>query len=238
MNILKVKNLGFSYGNNRVLDKINLTISRGDFVGIVGSNGCGKSTLLKLCLGLVKPSFGTVNMFGEEISKFKNWRNIGYIPQKATSFNQGFPATVEEVVSANLYHKSPLDFIGNKDNKEKINKVLDIVGMKEYKKRLIGKLSGGQQQRIFIAKALISNPKIIFMDEPTVGIDKKSEKLFYQLMGTLNKERDITIVMVTHDISEIGKKANKIINIVDTRLTEIQNTVQCRAENCIEQLVK
>ncbi|HQL37703.1 MAG TPA: metal ABC transporter ATP-binding protein, partial [Bacillota bacterium] len=191
--IIRVENISFGYGKAKVLDDVSTSIVDGDFIGIVGPNGSGKSTLLRIFLGLIKPQKGTVRVFDTDIEKFSQWGKIGYIPQKATSFNQGFPATVEEVVLANLYPIVGLAGRIKKAHREKVDEALQTVGMLEQKKSMVGRLSGGQQQRVFIAKALVSAPRVIFMDEPTVGIDQKSEESFYELMGSLNREKGITL---------------------------------------------
>ena len=218
--IIKIENITFGYGRTNVLDEVSTTIKDGDFMGIVGPNGSGKSTMLKIFLGLLKPQKGTVKVFDTNINKFNQWGKIGYIPQKATSFNQGFPATVEEVVSANLYPMVGLAGRIGKLHMEKVDEALRIVDMLEYKKRIIGRLSGGQQQRVFIAKSLVSDPRVIFMDEPTVGIDQKSEESFYELMDSLNKNRGITLVIVTHDIGAIDKRVNRVLCLSEGKLHE------------------
>lgn len=218
--IIRVENISFGYGRVNVLDNVSTSIINGDFLGIVGPNGSGKSTLLRIFLGLIKPQKGTVRVFDTDIEKFDQWGKIGYIPQKATSFNQGFPATVEEVVSANLYPIVGLAGRIKKAHKEKVDEALRTVGMLEKKKSIIGRLSGGQQQRVFIAKALVSAPRVIFMDEPTVGIDRNSEESFYELMKSLNRERGITLVMVTHDIGAIDKRVNRVLCLSEGKLYE------------------
>lgn len=218
--IIKIENIIFGYGRTTVLDDVSTIIKDGDFMGIVGPNGSGKSTMLKIFLGLLKPQKGTVKVFDTDINKFNQWGKIGYIPQKATSFNQGFPATVEEVVSANLYPMVGLAGRIGKNHKEKVDEALGIVDMLEYKKRIIGRLSGGQQQRVFIAKSLVSAPRVIFMDEPTVGIDQKSEESFYELMESLNKNRGITLVIVTHDIGAIDNRVNRVLCLSEGKLHE------------------
>jgi zinc transport system ATP-binding protein len=218
--IIKIENITFGYGRTNVLDDVSTTIKDGDFMGIVGPNGSGKSTMLKIFLGLLKPQKGTVKVFDTDINKFNQWGKIGYIPQKATSFNQGFPATVEEVVSSNLYPMVGLAGRIGKNHKEMVDEALGIVNMLEYKKRIIGRLSGGQQQRVFIAKSLVSAPRVIFMDEPTVGIDQKSEESFYELMESLNKNRGITLVIVTHDIGAIDNRVNRVLCLSEGKLHE------------------
>lgn len=218
--IIKIGNISFGYGKINVLDEISTSVCDGDFLGIVGPNGSGKSTLLKIFLGLLKPHKGSVKVFDTDIEKFDRWDKIGYIPQKATSFNQGFPATVKEVVSANLYPIVGLARRIGKAHREKVDTALRTVGMLEYKDRMIGRLSGGQQQRIFIAKSLVSNPEVIFMDEPTVGIDRESEESFFELMDYLNKDKGITLVMVTHDIGAIDRRVNRVLCLSDGKLHE------------------
>lgn len=209
--IIEAKNISFAYEGKNILNNTSLEIYSGDFMAIVGPNGSGKSTLMKICTGLIKPNQGNVVLFGKDINKFKDWGKLGYIPQKATSFNQDFPATVEEVVKSNLYSRVGLMGRITKQHMEKVHEVLDLVGMLDFKDRLIGRLSGGQQQRVFIAKALVSSPEILFMDEPTTGIDANSEKDFYALMEELNKEKNLTIVMVTHDIGAVSKNISRVI---------------------------
>lgn len=209
--IIEANNIYFSYEGRNILENAQLKIFQGDFMAIVGPNGSGKSTLMKICTGLLKPKQGNVILFDKELSKFKEWGRIGYVPQKATSFNQDFPATVEEVVKANLFSRVGLMGRVSKEHLEKVDEVLDLVGMLDFKKRLIGKMSGGQQQRVFIAKALVSSPEILFMDEPTTGIDANSEKDFYALMADLNKEKNISIVMVTHDVGAVSKNVSRMI---------------------------
>lgn len=209
-NIIEIKNLSFRYGNINVLDDINMQISRGEFVGLIGPNGSGKSTLLKIILGLLNPQQGEVTLFGHPVNRFNAWDKIGYVSQKANSFNTGFPATVHEVVAMGLYGKKGVFKPLNKLDKEKIRKAIELVGLSEFEKRNIGKLSGGQQQRTFIARALVNDPELLILDEPTVGIDVESTKQFYNLLDNLNKELGITIILVSHDIGVVTKQVTQI----------------------------
>ncbi len=208
--IVEVNDVSFSYGDNVVLDRVNLFVEKGDFVGIVGPNGSAKTTLLKLMLGLLDPKEGSIKLFGKDIKQFKDFKKIGYVSQDVREFNKKFPATVEEIVGINLY--SNLRFFKTMDElgKEKIQRALSIVGMEEYNNRLIGNLSGGQKQRVFIARALVNDPKVIFMDEPLIGVDLESQNIFYNLMENLNKNYNITLIMVSHDIGVISTKVNKL----------------------------
>ncbi|TRZ52665.1 metal ABC transporter ATP-binding protein [bacterium] len=204
--IVEVSGVSFFYGNDEILNNISLDVHEGDYLGLVGPNGAGKTTLLKIMLGLLPFQKGQVKLFGTELKKFKKWSDIGYVPQKATNFDVNFPATVKEVVLMGRYGKKGLFTHITKIDENIAAKALSEVGMQEYKNRLIGDLSGGQQQRVFIARALAGEPKIIFLDEPTSGIDAKSQDEFYSIIKKLNQELDLTIVLVSHDIEKITKE--------------------------------
>ena len=208
--VLEVKDLSFSYPDKSILHRLSFDVDAGDFMCIVGTNGTGKSTLLKLILNQLSPLEGEIKLLGTNSEKYKDFASIAYVSQKATNINRDFPATVEEVVSLGLYSKKGLFKRNTKEDKKLIDSALERVGMLDYKHRQIGYLSGGQQQRVFIAKALISNPRIIFLDEPTTGIDIRAVDSICCLLGDLNKNSGITIVMVTHDISSIIYHSNKI----------------------------
>lgn len=205
-NIIEVKNVSFSYGKRDVLKHVQLMVHRGDYLGLVGGNGSGKTTLLKIILGLVKPDEGMVRLFGKDLATFKEWSRIGYVPQAATHFDQGFPATVEEVVLMGRFAEAGLFRSITKKDREKAHKALEAVGMQEYRTRLIGELSGGEKQRTFIARALAGEPEILFLDEPTVGVEKEVREDFYALLKKLNEE-GLTVVLVTHDLENIAHEA-------------------------------
>jgi zinc transport system ATP-binding protein len=214
--IISIKDLSFHYGNQYVLENINFELPRGAFLGLVGPNGSGKSTLIKNILGILKPQQGSIFLFDVPIQKFKKWDKIGYVSQKANSFNSGFPATVFEVVSMGLYGKIGLFRFLKKEHKQKIYDAIQAVGMREYSDRNIGELSGGQQQRVFIARALVSDPELLILDEPTVGIDAKSVKEFYDLLGDLNNEKGLTMLLVTHDVGAVSDKITHVACINKT----------------------
>ncbi len=201
--IIEVIDVSFSYGNGDALSGITLDVHDGDYLGLVGPNGAGKTTLLKIMLGLLLPTKGQVKIFGQELKKFKQWSDIGYVPQKATNFDPNFPATVKEVVLMGRYGRKGLFRQINKEDENAAEKALKEVGMNEYENRLIGDLSGGQQQRVFIARALAGEPKIIFLDEPTSGVDTKTQNEFYEIMKKLNQELGLTLILVSHDIKKI-----------------------------------
>lgn len=210
--IIKLQEVSFSYGETNILSNITFSVNKGDFVGLVGQNGSGKTTLIKILLGILKKRSGKIIIFDSPIEEFKENKKIGYVPQKATNFDPFFPATVFEIVSMGLLsQKKNPKRITSADNKL-INSVLTQVNMTHYKKRRIGELSGGQQQKVFIARALVSNPELLILDEPSAGIDQKSRDEFYEMLGKLNK-KGMTIIMITHDLSRITKHINKVASL-------------------------
>jgi zinc transport system ATP-binding protein len=214
-NIIELDKICFSYNSEEVVKNVSLKIHKGDYVGIIGPNGSGKSTLIKLMLGLLKPKDGTVKLFGREIKDFKDWSKIGYVPQR-TSVETNLPLTVEEMVAMGRYGKRGLFHFPNKEDREKTIKALKQVDMLEFKNRQIGELSGGQQQRVFIARALSSEPEVIFLDEPTAGVDIKTQKQFYGLLRKLNRELDLTLVLISHELDVVAHEATELVYINKT----------------------
>lgn len=208
--LIQINDLSFSYNQNLALERINLNIKRGDFVGIIGPNGSGKTTLLKIMLGLLKPQSGSVLLFGQKISELNEWHKIGYVPQKVTSLEVRFPVTVEEVVSMGRTGQSRFFFAFSRVDKDAIDEALKVVGMENYKHRLITELSGGQQQRVFIARALASKPELLILDEPTVGVDLEAQSKFYELLKELNQTFRLTLVLVSHDIDVIASEVKTL----------------------------
>jgi len=214
-NIIEVKNVSFAYGKNEVLKDITFEVHQGDYLGLVGPNGAGKTTLLRIILGLLIPQNGSIKLFGEDIKDFKNWEKISYVPQKVTNFDVNFPAKVEEIVQMGLYGKKGLLHGITTSDKKAVRVALERVGMWSFKDRLIGDLSGGEQQRVFIARALVSQPEVIFLDEPATGIDQKSEDDFYALLKQLNAE-GLTLILISHDIERVVQNTMHIACINHT----------------------
>jgi len=207
--LISLKHVFFRYRTEDVLEDINLDISKGDFVGIIGPNGGGKTTLLKIILGLAKPSSGEVRLYDQPIHEFKQWTNIGYVPQRADQANVQVPITVEEVVSLGRVAKAGLFRRFSEKDRVAVQAALAQVEMSEHKHRLITELSGGQQQRVFIAKALASEPELLVLDEPTAGVDSESQEEFYQLLSKLAKS-NLTLLIVSHDIDVILNEVNQV----------------------------
>lgn len=209
--VISVKNLSYEYASDLdALKNINLEVMKGDFIGLIGPNGGGKSTLLKLMMGILPLQKGLVELFGVDLKHFRDWHFIGYVSQKATHFDKRFPATVREVVSMGRTTQIGLfKRLQSKDEKI-IEEALDDVYMIEYKDRPLYELSGGQQQKIFIARALASHPKLLVLDEPTIGIDVQAQEQFYLLLQKLRQKKNLTIILVSHDIDVISTQVNSL----------------------------
>jgi zinc transport system ATP-binding protein len=196
--IVELRDISVRYANGVLaLDSITLDINDKDLIAFIGPNGAGKSTLLKVILGLIKPTSGYVKLFGSsELSK--SLKYVGYVPQSAQARDPNTPFSVFETVmlgrtaQAGLFHG-----MGVRDRK-KVEEVLKLFGIFELKDRKIGQLSGGQSQRVFLAKAMVADPKLLLLDEPTSGVDTTSKGEFYKLLERLNKENGITIILCSH----------------------------------------
>ncbi len=209
--IIEVKNLHFQYGGEEVLKGLTFNIYEGDYVGIIGPNGGGKTTLIKILLGLLPFSSGEVELFNKSLRQFREFDKMGYVPQRIAYMDMNFPATVKEIVtSGRMVTRGPFSRLDSKD-KEAIQKVMKVTEIESLQHRLIGKLSGGERQRVFIARALASDPLVLILDEPTVGVDVSAQKKFYEFLKKLNKEHKITILFITHDIDVIAKEATKVL---------------------------
>lgn len=212
MNVITAKNLHFAYENETVVHDASFAIKKGDYVGLIGQNGSGKSTLVKLILGLLKAQMGSIELFDTSQKSFKDWHRIGYIPQRSGIFDQNFPAQVEEIVGMGL--------INTHTDKAAINRALEVVNLTTQKKRQLRELSGGQQQRVLIARALVSHPELLILDEPVVGVDQESQQSFYRLLKRLNKEHGITILLISHDLDIVAHEADYILTLNQGEICE------------------
>jgi zinc transport system ATP-binding protein len=235
--IIKFKDVSFGYENKTILENVNLDINKGDYIGIIGQNGAGKSTLLKLMIHSISPVKGNIELLGKDIENFNSWEQIGYVDQKSNSFSSSFPVTVSEVVSMNLASKIGLFKRINKKHLKEVEEVLKLVGIYEYKDRLIGSLSGGQQQKVFIARELMKSPKILFLDEPTVGIDVNGQREFYKILKELNENLNLTIVIVSHDLFIVKEEVKKLALIKDRNVKVIENSKNEISKNMMLELL-
>lgn len=210
MNILEIKNLSFSYTGQTVLKNINFKITEGDYIALLGPNGSGKTTLIKLLLGLLPNKKGKINLFDSDLQKFHDWQNIGYLEQK-TSTPRNMPMTAFAVVRLGLLSTKKGLKLFNKEDNEKTISLMKKLHCFSYKDKLFAELSGGQQQRVLLARTLINEPKFLILDEPSTALDSSSRDEFFEIISALNKEKKTTILLVTHDISQVGKYVNKFL---------------------------
>ena len=208
--LVRVENVTFSYDTIPVLEDVTFSICRGDFLSVIGPNGSGKTTLVKIILGLLKPSRGTVSIMGRPVAEFRDWAKVGYVPQKATHIDPFFPASVMEVVAMARLSTRGSSLVNKRDTAREVTEALRKVAMESSRNAAIGSLSGGQQQRVMIARALVTSPEILLLDEPTAGVDSETRGLFYEMLHELNGRQKITIVLITHDIGMVNKHVNKV----------------------------
>jgi zinc transport system ATP-binding protein len=211
--VLNIEGLYVTYDGAAVLKNISFRVTAGDYLGIVGPNGSGKSTLIKAILGLVTAGQGGVSLFGAPLASFKEWRRIGYLPQRLKFFNPDFPATVEEIVGLGLLAGKRLPRKLSKDDDEAVQRTLEFMGITDIRKRIIGELSGGQQQRVLLARAIVGGPELLILDEPTSALDPETREKFYTLLQKLNRDQGTTVILVTHDTWSIGKYANRFLYV-------------------------
>lgn len=227
------EHVSFAYEMGQtVLKDVNFQIERGSFCVVIGSNGLGKSTLIQLMLGLLQPQSGKVEIMGHAIEQHDFRGQVAYIPQKATSLNSAFPATVQEVVSTGFFYQQKRFSRLSQQQKQKLNSTLELVGLVDSKKKRIGELSGGQQQRAFLARALVGSCQYLFLDEATSGIDENSTTALCCLLADISREQGVTIVMITHNFKSIRAHAQQIIRILP------DHSVQVFAANEIDRLAE
>ena len=203
MKAISIKNLNFSYSQIPVLKNCNLNVDVGEFTVILGGNGSGKSTLIKLMLGELKKNSGEIKILGKNIEDYVSFKDIGYVPQINIVNKIAFPITCLELVSLNLYEEFGLIKIPKKNHYQKAKDILKKMGMESYINTPVNELSGGLAQRAMISKAMINDPKILILDEPTAGVDKYSKDHFFETIDFLSKKFNVTIIMVTHELKEM-----------------------------------
>lgn len=209
--VVKTDQLACCYREGRVLEDVSFQVERGDYVGIVGPNGSGKSSLVKSLLGLVDICSGTASLFGCRLADFGDWHKVGYLPQSLNLVNPIFPATVHETVGlGRLSLKRFPKKMNNSDN-VKIDETLSELGIYDLKNKLVGELSGGQLQRVLLARAIVNDPELLVLDEPTAALDPETRERFYSMIADINRSRGVTILLVTHDSGAIGQYASKML---------------------------
>ncbi len=204
--VIKIQDLNFSYNSQIVLRDVNLSVNQGDFIAMIGPNGGGKTTLLKLMLGLLNADSGSIQIFGQPAKDASH--RIGYVPQDV-HVNKNFPISALDVVlMGKLKPGRGWSRHSQQDRLAALN-ALEQVEMKKFRDHRIGELSGGQKQRVFVARALVTDPELLFLDEPTASIDTKGQNEFYSLLKELNET--ITIIVVSHDLMVVSGYIRSVI---------------------------
>lgn len=215
--IIDIQNLSVHYGQTEALQNIYCKIQAGDFIGLVGPNGAGKTSFAKSILGLLPISSGSIRFFDELIGEKHDLSRVGYLPQNHTSINTLFPALVEDVVLLGLLSKKKFPKFFTKTDKKKVLDTLESLQIISLKGKMLSELSGGQQQRVLLARALVSKPEILILDEPSTALDPNSRDSFFCLLQKINIDTKTTIILITHDTGYIGKYANKLLYL-DSKL--------------------
>ncbi len=210
--IIQIQNVWFAYNGKTVLQDVSLNIQPGDFIAMIGPNGGGKTTLLKLMLGLLRPDQGSIKVLGGPTEKASH--HIGYVPQDV-HINRSFPITAIDVVLMGKLRPGKRWALSPAQDRREALDALDRMEITDCANSKIDALSGGQRQRVFIARALVAQPEILLLDEPTASIDARGQAEFYRLLKALNK--DITILVVSHDLVAISTHV-KSVACVNKRL--------------------
>ena len=208
--ILRVSNLSVNRSGNEVIHEINLTITCGEFVGIVGPNGGGKSTLMLTILGILKPRTGSVKIYDLAPMSRQTLGKVGWVPQAATNLPQNLQITVKEFIQLGTLNPKSLFQLSNKE-REKVQKIIETIGLNEYANTRMANLSGGQKQRAAIGKALASDADLLLMDEPMVGVDGESRNSIMRLLDGLCHNQSKTIVMISHDLASIKRTVHRMV---------------------------
>ena len=207
---LSVENLCVKADDRHLVENISFTVKGGKIVAIIGPNGAGKTTLIKAILGLIPYETGSVALFGRSL-KNGNYRGIiGYVPQRL-EFDRTFPLTVMELLHFTVPPLYLFPFRARKREREHIDRLLSTVGALDLKGRSLGSLSGGELQRVMIAKAIVNEPKILFLDEPSSGVDIEGQERFHDLVRRLNREQGLTVILISHDLNVVYRFADEVL---------------------------
>lgn len=220
MDAIKVSNLVFGYNAMPVLKDLSFSIPEGDLCCITGENGSGKSTLMKLILGELKGYKGTISLFGKTMKEYNDLTWIGYVPQASVMNKVAFPTTCREIVVQGLYKQFGIVRIPRKKHYKVAEQALAKMDLERYSHVPFNQLSGGLQQRVMICRALINDPKLLILDEPTAGVDKESKESFLGLLNKINQEQKITCLLVSHEYQLVNErlKLDSTYRIEDGRI--------------------
>lgn len=210
MSILSVENLCVKANGHHLIENITFSIEEGSIVAIIGPNGAGKTTLVKAILGLMPVATGSVSLFGKPVKGSSFHSRVGYVPQRI-EFDRTFPLTVSELLGFTVPPIYTMPLFRKRKEKEHIDELLRTVGAHGLSERMIGSLSGGELQRVMIAKAIVNDPEILFLDEPASGVDIEGQEKFYDLVSRLNREKGLTVILISHDLNIVYRFADNVL---------------------------
>ena len=213
MPVIHVEGLDYRVDGQEILSDLSFDVMEGDYVALIGPNGGGKTTLIKMLLGLLTPSSGKIEIFGTDIKRFKSWHKVGYVPQNVSLYDNNFPLSVYEAVSLGLAAKKSWFSRLNEKDREQIEAVIEMASITDLREKNLSELSGGQRQRVMIARALVSQPEILILDEPSTGVDIASQHKFYEFLKKLNREQNLTIIFITHDLGVIADDVTHVLSV-------------------------
>ncbi|RJQ18052.1 MAG: metal ABC transporter ATP-binding protein [Nitrospiraceae bacterium] len=210
MDALSVENLCVKANGRHLLENITFSVEEGRIIAIIGPNGAGKTTLIKAILGLMPYESGSVTAFGHPVKHINSHSRVGYVPQRL-EFDRTFPLTVSELIGFTVPPIYSFPFFKKEGEKKHIVELLETVGAGDLAERGIGSLSGGELQRVMIAKAIVNDPRILFLDEPASGVDIEGQERFYDLIKRLNREKGLTVVLISHDLNVVYRFADTVL---------------------------
>lgn len=225
--IVETRNLSVNFGGAMVLQDISLEVLKGDFVALMGPNGAGKTTFIRTVLGFIPRSSGEILLFGKAIEHFKEHYRIGYVPQRVY-FEKNFPINVSEVVSLGLVARSGLLHRITVDDRREVIKTLEKVGLDGFEDKRATELSGGEQQRVLVARALVGQPDLLILDEPTASTDVHFREKFWEMLSKLNTEDGMTILIVTHQ-ADIKPPESAKVALLNKRLVHYCGWEACKS---------
>ncbi len=214
--VVQINDGAVELGGRPILRGIDLSVSRGEVVAVLGANGSGKSTLVRTMLGLVATRRGEVRLFGTPLERFRDWRRVGFVPQRVSAAS-GVPASVREVVTSGRLSRRKPFLPRRRGDREAVEAAIEAVGLAGQARDRVSTLSGGQQQRVLIARALAGVPDLLVLDEPTAGVDVPSQQAFADALRTI-VERGATIVLVAHELGPLGALVDRALVMRDGRV--------------------
>ncbi|MBW3557454.1 MAG: ATP-binding cassette domain-containing protein [Actinobacteria bacterium] len=221
--VLELDGVTFGYSDATVLRAVSLSVREGEFVAVVGPNGSGKTTLLRLSLGLLQPHRGKVRLFGIDAASFREWWRLGYVPQRAVA-SSPLPLSVEEVVRTGLAGRERSARRG-KATSERLEHVIDLMGLSAVRRRRVSEVSGGQQQRALIARALVTAPRLLVLDEPTTGVDAAARAVLRESLEHLVGVEGMGVVYVSHDPGAFAGLADRVLEVEDGGLVDLAGSI-------------